>query len=97
MSFSPNKSPSSANAAAFERRMNPSRSENSRRRLFAMQKRAESIAAESRMRQSRQLIAQQENSSPLSDPRVCKRHYSIKRISLHHVPWDTAKYSHNIG
>ena len=35
-----------------------------------MQKRAESIAAESRMQQSRQLISQQENSSPLSDPRV---------------------------
>ena len=33
MSFSPTKSPSSANAAAFERRMNPSRSENSRRRF----------------------------------------------------------------
>ena len=36
-----------------------------------MQKRAESIAAESRMQHSRQLITQQENSSPLSDPRVC--------------------------
>jgi len=70
MSFSPNKSPSSANAAAFERRMNPSRSGESRRRLFAMQKRVESMAAESRMQQSRQLMLQQENSSPLSDPRL---------------------------
>ena len=43
-------------------------------RLFSMQKRAESIAAESRMQQSRRQdlsYPQQENSSPLSDPRVC--------------------------